>query len=60
MKLTSMKDGEALRLKEGIELGSMICAHRCRSYLLMTPQGKAFLDALVKGLSEAFLHSPNF
>lgn len=56
----SLENGKALRLKEGLELGSMVGAHRCRSYVLMTPHGQAFIDALVKGLPEAYLNFPDF
>lgn len=55
-----MQNGKALGQKESLELGSMVGVHICRSYMLMTPHGQTFVDALVKGLPEAYLHSPDF
>lgn len=60
MKQASFKEGRSKGVRKGLELGAMVGVHRCRSYLLMTPHGQLFLDTLVKGLPEAFLHSPDF
>lgn len=38
-KEASFKEGRSKGVRDGIELGAMIGAHRCRSYLLMTPHG---------------------
>lgn len=56
----ALKKGKDTGLEEGLIMGSMVGAHRCRSYLLMTPYGQAFLPALVRDLPEAFLHSEDF
>lgn len=56
----AIQKGKKICTKEGLVVGSMVGAHRCRSYLLMTPHSQAFLDAIVCGLPEAYLHSSNF
>lgn len=57
---TSFNNGTEVGRKEGIIHGQVLGAYMCRSYLLMTPPGQAFLKTLVESLIEAFLHSPYF
>lgn len=56
----ALKQGKDTGMQQGLITGSMVGAHRCRCYLLMTPYGQAFLQALVRDLPEAFLHSEDF
>lgn len=45
---------------EGYRQGKAVGVHRCRTHLLMTPAGQAFLSILTKDIPEAHLHSQAF